>query len=252
MATMNDTMIQLKGISKSYGDVPVLDRVDLEVKRGEFLVLLGASGCGKSTLLNLMAGFITPNTGTVTINGRAVTDVTAACGMVFQQYALFPWRTVQENVEFGLKMRGMSKQERAPIARKYIEMVGLKAAADKYPHALSGGMKQRVSIARVLANDPDVMLFDEPFAALDAITRGELQDDLLRMCRLRRTTVLFVTHDITEAVYLGDHIVVMQRGRLLDTLRITLDAPRSQAMRHGAEFNRYCARVRTALDGDTA
>ena len=249
---MNDTMIQLKGISKSYGDVPVLDRVDLEVKRGEFLVLLGASGCGKSTLLNLMAGFITPNTGTVTINGRAVTDVTAACGMVFQQYALFPWRTVQENVEFGLKMRGMSKQERAPIARKYIEMVGLKAAADKYPHALSGGMKQRVSIARVLANDPDVMLFDEPFAALDAITRGELQDDLLRMCRLRRTTVLFVTHDITEAVYLGDHIVVMQRGRLLDTLRITLDAPRSQAMRHGAEFNRYCARVRTALDGDTA
>src|SRR6478752_7634049 len=143
MAAMNDTMIRLTEVSKAYGEVPVLDKVNLEVKRGEFLVLLGASGCGKSTLLNLMAGFITPNTGSVEINGKKVTDVTAACGMVFQQYALFPWRTVQENVEFGLKMRGMSKQERAPIARKFIEMVGLKQAADKYPHALSGGMKQR-------------------------------------------------------------------------------------------------------------
>jgi len=117
---------------------------------------------------------------------------------------------------------------------------------------LSGGQQSRVALARALILEPPLLLLDEPFAALDAITRGELQDDLLRMCRLRRTTVLFVTHDITEAVYLGDHIVVMQRGRLLDTLRITLDAPRSQAMRHGAEFNRYCARVRTALDGDTA
>jgi len=196
MAAMNDTMIRLTDVSKAYGEVPVLDKVNLEVKRGEFLVLLGASGCGKSTLLNLMAGFITPNTGSVEINGKKVTDVTAACGMVFQQYALFPWRTVQENVEFGLKMRGMSRQERAPIARKFIEMVGLKHAAEKYPHALSGGMKQRVSIARVLANDPDVMLFDEPFAALDAMTRQVLQDQLLSIYEQSGKTIVFITHYI--------------------------------------------------------
>ena len=194
MATIsNDTMIRLQDVSKAYGDITVLDKVGLSVKRGEFLVLLGASGCGKSTLLNLMAGFITPNTGTVTVNGKPVTDVTAACGMVFQQYALFPWRTVQENVEFGLKMRGLSRAERAPIARKYIEMVGLKQAADKYPHALSGGMKQRVSIARVLANDPDVMLFDEPFAALDAMTRQVLQEQLLSIYEQSGKTIVFIT-----------------------------------------------------------
>ena len=235
---MNDTMIQLKGISKSYGDVPVLDRVDLEVKRGEFLVLLGASGCGKSTLLNLMAGFITPNTGTVTINGRAVTDVTAACGMVFQQYALFPWRTVQENVEFGLKMRGMSKQERAPIARKYIEMVGLKAAADKYPHALSGGMKQRVSIARVLANDPDVMLFDEPFAALDAMTRQVLQDQLLSIYEQSGKTIVFITHSIDEALTLSTRMAVMgsKPGRIVQDIHNDLPHPRSADVQLSPRF----------------
>ncbi|MEN5166983.1 MULTISPECIES: ABC transporter ATP-binding protein [Achromobacter] len=238
MATMNDTMIQLTDVSKAYGDVTVLDKVNLEVKRGEFLVLLGASGCGKSTLLNLMAGFITPNTGTVAINGKTVTDVTAACGMVFQQYALFPWRTVQENVEFGLKMRGMSKQERAPIARKFIEMVGLKQAADKYPHALSGGMKQRVSIARVLANDPDVMLFDEPFAALDAMTRQVLQDQLLSIYEQSGKTIVFITHSIDEALTLSTRMAVMgsKPGRIVQDIQNDLPHPRSADVQLSPRF----------------
>ncbi|WP_175124151.1 ABC transporter ATP-binding protein [Achromobacter animicus] len=238
MAAMNDTMIRLTDVSKAYGEVPVLDKVNLEVKRGEFLVLLGASGCGKSTLLNLMAGFITPNTGSVEINGKKVTDVTAACGMVFQQYALFPWRTVQENVELGLKMRGMSRQERAPIARKFIEMVGLKHAADKYPHALSGGMKQRVSIARVLANDPDVMLFDEPFAALDAMTRQVLQDQLLSIYEQSGKTIVFITHAIDEALTLSTRMAVMgsKPGRIVQDIQNDLPHPRSADVQLSTRF----------------
>lgn len=235
---MNDTMINLQDVSKSYGSVKVLDQVNLEVKRGEFLVLLGASGCGKSTLLNLIAGFLPSDSGSVTVNGKTITDVSAACGMVFQQYALFPWRTVQDNVEFGLKMRGMPKRERAPIARKYIEMVGLKHAVDKYPHALSGGMKQRVSIARVLANDPDVMLFDEPFAALDAMTRQVLQEQLLSIYEQSGKTIVFITHSIDEALTLSTRIAVMgsKPGRIVQDIENDLPHPRTADVQLSPRF----------------
>lgn len=235
---MNETMISLRDVSKSYGSVKVLDNVNLDVRRGEFLVLLGASGCGKSTLLNLIAGFLPSDSGQVVVNGNPITDVTAACGMVFQQYALFPWRTVQENVEFGLKMRGMPKRERTPIALKYIEMVGLKHAADKYPHALSGGMKQRVSIARVLANDPDVMLFDEPFAALDAMTRQVLQEQLLNIYEQSGKTIVFITHSIDEALTLSTRMAVMgsKPGRIVQDIENDLPHPRTADVQLSPRF----------------
>lgn len=233
MATMKsqdqNAMISVRGVSKSFGSLKVLERVDLEVERGEFLVLLGASGCGKSTLLNLISGFERASTGSVHVNGREVRDIDPGCGMVFQQYALFPWKTVQENVEFGLKMRGISRAERAETARQFIEMVGLRGFEKSYPNALSGGMKQRVSIARVLANDPDVMLFDEPFAALDAMTRQVLQEQLLTIYEKSGKTILFITHSIDEALMLSTRMVVMgaKPGRVVQDIRNDLPHPRT-------------------------
>lgn len=235
---MTDSMIEIQGVSKSFGDNHVLSNLNLEVRRGEFLVLLGASGCGKSTLLNLVAGFEKPTEGTVTVNGTLINDVTSACGMVFQQYALFPWKTVQENVEFGLKMKHVAKSERAVVARRFIEMVGLKGNENKYPQALSGGMKQRVSIARVLANDPDVMLFDEPFAALDAMTRQVLQDQLLSIYEQSGKTIVFITHSIDEALMLSTRMVIMgsQPGRVVQDLRNELPHPRTADIQLSNEF----------------
>ena len=205
----NDTMISLEGISKSFGSFHALQGVDLEVKRGEFLVVLGASGCGKSTLLNLITGFEQPSAGRIVVNGREVRDVDPHCGMVFQQYALFPWLTVAENVAFGLKLKGVPAAERRATAQQFIEMVGLKGFEDAYPKALSGGMRQRVSIARVLANDPDVILLDEPFAALDAMTRQVLQEELTRIYERSGKTIIFITHSIDEALLLSNRMVIM-------------------------------------------
>lgn len=224
-----DAMISIRDVSKSFGALKVLDHVNIEVARGEFLVLLGASGCGKSTLLNLISGFERSSTGSVHVNGREVRDVDPGCGMVFQQYALFPWKTVQQNVEFGLKMRGISRRERAKTAQHYIEMVGLRGFENSYPGALSGGMKQRVSIARVLANDPDVMLFDEPFAALDAMTRQVLQEQLLSIYEKSGKTILFITHSIDEALMLSTRMVVMgaKPGRVVQDIHNDLPHPRT-------------------------
>ena len=231
-------MISIQGVSKSFGDNHVLSELNLEVKQGEFLVLLGASGCGKSTLLNLMAGFEKPTQGLVKVNGRTIEDVTAACGMVFQQYALMPWLTVQENVEFGLKMKQVPKKERAEVALRFIQMVGLKGSEHKYPHALSGGMKQRVSIARVLANDPDVMLFDEPFAALDAMTRQVLQDQLMSIYAQSGKTIVFITHSIDEAIMLSTRIVILgaRPGRIVQDVRNPLPLPRNADVQLSSEF----------------
>lgn len=229
MATMNHPMIQLEGVAKSFGKLNVLQEVNLQVAKGEFLVLLGASGCGKSTMLNMISGFEQPTQGRVLVNGKVVKDVEPACGMVFQQYALFPWKTVSENVAFGLKMRGIGRAERRDVARKYIESVGLKGFEDSYPNALSGGMKQRVSIARVLANDPDVMLFDEPFAALDAMTRQVLQEQLLSIYEKSGKTIVFITHSIDEALMLSTRMIVMgsKPGRVVQDIKNELPLPRS-------------------------
>lgn len=229
MATMNHPMIQLEGVSKSFGSLKVLQEVNLQVAKGEFLVLLGASGCGKSTMLNMISGFEQPSHGRVLVNGKVVKDIEPACGMVFQQYALFPWKTVSENVAFGLKMRGVGRAERRDIAHKYIESVGLKGFEDSYPGALSGGMKQRVSIARVLANDPDVMFFDEPFAALDAMTRQVLQEQLLSIYEKSGKTIVFITHSIDEALMLSTRMIVMgaKPGRVVQDIKNELPLPRT-------------------------
>ncbi|MBV2181654.1 MAG: ABC transporter ATP-binding protein [Castellaniella sp.] len=222
-------MIHIENVGKKFGELEVLRNIDLEVAKGEFLVLLGASGCGKSTLINLIAGFTPPSAGRIVVNGHEVKDVDPSSGMVFQQYALFPWMTVVQNVAFGLKLRGVPKREREAHAMKYIEMVGLSGFASAYPKALSGGMRQRVSIARVLANDPDVILLDEPFAALDAMTRQVLQEQLVSIYEKSQKTIVFITHSIDEAILLSTRIVILgaQPGRIVQDIRNDLPHPRN-------------------------
>ena len=186
-----------------------LENVNLEIEKGEFICLLGPSGCGKSTLLNAIAGFDPVNHGSIKIDGVEVKEPSTRNVTIFQNYGLLPWRTVEKNVELGLEPKGIPKEERREIAEKYIEMVGLTKFRKSYPRQLSGGMQQRVAIARALAVDPDILFMDEPFGALDAITRMKLQDDILDVCRSEKKTIIFVTHDIEEAVFLADKIVVM-------------------------------------------
>jgi NitT/TauT family transport system ATP-binding protein len=186
-----------------------LEDITLDVHSGEFLALVGPSGCGKSTLLDLLGGLALPTSGRILLDGRPITGPARDRGIVFQQYALFPWRTAAQNVEFGLDIAGLKAKERREKARHYLDLVGLSAFADRYPHELSGGMKQRVAIARSLAYDPEVLLMDEPFAALDAQTRETLQGELLRIWRATSKTIVFITHGIDEAVVLGQRVAVM-------------------------------------------
>ena len=202
-----------------------LDRISLDVRAGELLTLVGPSGCGKSTLLDLLGGLSQPTSGRVFVGGKEITGPGLDRGIVFQQYALLPWRTAQGNVEFGLEAKGIARRERAQRAREFLDLVGLAGFADRYPHELSGGMKQRVAIARSLAYDPEVLLMDEPFAALDAQTRERLQEELIRIWRRTGTTVIFITHDIDEAVFLGHRVAVMSArpGRIKEVIAIDLD-----------------------------
>jgi NitT/TauT family transport system ATP-binding protein len=222
--------ISVRNVAKSFhlnrrGHYVVLEDVSFEVAAGEFAVLVGPSGCGKTTLLDLIGGLTTPDRGTIHLGGKPIEGPGLDRGIVFQQYALFPWKTAQGNVEFGLEAKGVAKKERAARAREFLELVGLSAFADRYPHELSGGMKQRVAIARALSYDPDVLLMDEPFAALDAQTRETLQDELLRIWKRTGKTVVFITHGIDEAVYLGERVLVMAAapGRIVHTLDVRLD-----------------------------
>jgi len=240
-----EKMISIQGISKHFGEFQALQSVDIQIEKGEFVVLLGASGCGKSTLLNLIAGFEQPTAGRIDVNGRQVVNVDPHCGMVFQQYALFPWLTVEENVAFGLKMKGIAKAERLDTAHRYIEMVGLKGFERKFPGALSGGMRQRVSIARVLANDPDVILLDEPFAALDAMTRQVLQDELLQIYEKSRKTIVFITHSIDEALLLSSRMLIMSArpGRVVTDIQNDLPMPRNADVQLSPRYNELKSRI---------
>jgi NitT/TauT family transport system ATP-binding protein len=217
--------IRIDGISKTYQsageDVRAIERIDLEVDEGEFVSIVGPSGCGKSTLLYIVDGFISA-AGEVRIDGKAIDGPGIDRGVVFQEYALFPWRTAAQNVEFGLDIAGLKARERRERALHYLELVGLSAFAGRYPHELSGGMKQRVAIARSLAYDPEVLLMDEPFAALDAQTRETLQGELLRIWRTTGKTILFITHGIDEAVVLGQRVAVMtsRPGRIKHVVEI--------------------------------
>lgn len=225
--------ISVQAVTKVFagkrGEVRALQDLSLDVQDGEFVVIVGASGCGKTTLLNLVAGFDAPTEGQILLGGKAVTGITPECGMIFQQYALFPWKTVQENVEFGLKMKRAPKAERKERAARFIDIVGLKGFERTYPHHLSGGMKQRVSIARSLANNPAVLLLDEPFAALDAMTRQVLQEQLVRIYEKHRKTIVFITHSIDEALLLSSRILVMtaRPGRIAQEIVNDLPYPRN-------------------------
>ncbi|WP_029107364.1 ABC transporter ATP-binding protein [Mycobacterium sp. URHD0025] len=230
----------------------VLDGFDLQIKAGEFVSLLGPSGCGKSTFLNILAGLDTYNKGSVLIDGKRVDGVNKTVGVVFQAYALFPWLTAQKNVEAGLKIRGVPKAERRERAATVLRTVGLEAAAHRLPHQLSGGMRQRVAIARVLAYEPEILVFDEPFAALDAQTREFLQGELLRIWEVGETkkTILFVTHSIDEAIFLSDRIAVMTQapGKVKTLFDVDLPRPRDSAARNSEDFAHIRARVARILE----
>lgn len=209
-------------------DVLALDDVSLRVEPSEFVCLIGPSGCGKTTLLNVVAGFEKPTSGTITTGDEHSGKRRLTRGVVFQEYALFPWRTALRNVEFGLEMQGVPPAERRQRALQYLDLLGLAAFADTYPHTLSGGMKQRVAIARALAYDPGILLMDEPFGALDSFTRDELQKLLVEIWQRTRKTILYVTHNIVEAAYLAERVVVLtpHPGRIRSIVKIDLPRPR--------------------------
>lgn len=210
----------------------------LDIAAGEFVCILGPSGCGKSTLLNAIAGYVNPTEGEVLLDGEKITAPGLDRGMVFQQYSLLPWKTVYENVAFGPKMAGHSRTEAGSIANTFLGLVGLKKFGDRYPAELSGGMQQRVGIARALANYPSVLLMDEPFGALDAQTRLMMQESLLDIWKKFGTTVVFVTHDVDEAVFLADRVLIMSAapGRIIEDVRISLPRPRSTDMASTPEY----------------
>jgi NitT/TauT family transport system ATP-binding protein len=219
--------------------VRALSDFDIEVGDGEFLSIVGPSGCGKSTFLNILLGLIKPDSGDLLMHGRRISGPGADRAMVFQEFGLLPWRTVQHNIELGLELKKVPGEKRRVIAERLIKLVGLSGFETHYPHELSGGMKQRVGLARALATDPDVLLMDEPFAALDAQTRDLMQAELLRIWREARKTVLFVTHQIDEAIYLSDRVMVMSKrpGRSKKIFAINLPRPRDYEMRVTREFN---------------
>jgi NitT/TauT family transport system ATP-binding protein len=233
-------ILDLRGVGKVYElngqKIEALRDANLVVRKGEFVCLIGASGCGKSTLLRIVAGFEPPSSGSALMWDKPVGGPAPDRGMVFQDYGLFPWLTVRQNIGFGPSSRGLPRAEVRDTVERFVTMVGLTRFADAYPHQLSGGMKQRVAIARVLANDAEVVLMDEPFGALDAMTRERLQDELLDIWQRTKLTVLFVTHSIEEAIFLADRVVVMEPGpgRIASEHMITLPRPRDVA---SPEFN---------------
>ncbi len=228
-----------------------LSDINLTVAQGEFICIIGASGCGKSTLLRIVAGFETFTTGGLHVMGKTIAGPGPDRGMVFQDYALFPWLSVAQNIAYGPRQAGKPKAEIAELTERYLDMVGLQKFRNRYPHELSGGMKQRVAIARVLANDPAVILMDEPFGALDAITRNGLQESLLHIWEKAQKTILFITHSVDEAVYLADRVIVLSPhpGRLKLELPVDLPRPRDIA---SVEFNRLKRVMLDAIAPDVA
>ncbi|SDF90887.1 NitT/TauT family transport system ATP-binding protein [Fontibacillus panacisegetis] len=252
--------ITIEGLNKSYYEVPakaaagdvhyIIKDVNLVIKGGEFFILLGPSGCGKSTLLNMIAGFVSKTGGNLRVGSSEIQKPGRDRAVVFQQAdsSLFPWLTVRQNVEFGLKMKKVPKKQRRVISDQYIDLVGLSGHGDKFPRELSGGMKQRVQLARVLANDPEILLMDEPFGALDAMTRRTMQKELVRIWRQTNKTIVFVTHDIQEAILLGQRIGIMSSGpssRISDIYEIPLSYPRDVS---ALEFYDYYSKIQSHFD----
>lgn len=236
-------LVELADVSQLYATTDgqptwALQAISLRIDPGEFVCVIGPSGCGKTTLLHLIAGFFRPTDGEIRFNGMPIVGPSPSRGVVFQEYALFAWMTALQNVEFGLRMRGVARQERRERAMRLLNKVGLARVARRYPHELSGGMRQRVAVARALVNEPEMLLMDEPFAAVDAMTRTTLQEELLRIWQEVRLSVLFITHNIDEAIFLGERVLVMSAhpGRVRRDVRITLPYPRSRSSPEFAEL----------------
>jgi ABC-type nitrate/sulfonate/bicarbonate transport system ATPase subunit len=241
-----DTVLSIQGLSVSYRPAePVIGPISLEVMRGEFVSIVGPSGCGKTTLLNCIGGHLAPTVGAVSIDKIVVDRPMPQIGTVFQSYTLFPWLTVRENICFGLKQKGMPAGEQAEIAKRFIAEVGLTGFESHYPKQLSGGMQQRVALARALANDPKILLLDEPFGALDNQTRALMQELLLSIWELHKKTVLFVTHDIDEAIFMANRCAVFSArpGRIKNELRIDLPYPRHYTVKTTPRFSELKAQV---------
>ena len=237
-------MIEARKVSKEFNkrtNVVALENLDLSVRGNEFVSIIGPSGCGKSTFLLIVAGLESLTSGEIICDGNPVTGPDPKRAIVFQEYLLFPWQTVRKNIEFGPRVNGVPADEGKKISDHYLSLVGLQGFENQYPHELSGGMKQRVAIARALANNPDVLLMDEPFGALDALTREMLQTELLRIWQSEKCTVLFVTHSISEAIFLSDRVVIMSSrpGRIISDIRIDLPRPRSRETLFSPEFKEY-------------
>ncbi|MEG0852923.1 MAG: ABC transporter ATP-binding protein [Angelakisella sp.] len=242
MAGNNTVKVKIDNVVKKYngrnGEMVALNGVSLDIKENEFVCVVGPSGCGKSTLLNIIAGLSEATDGHVYVDGKEVNGPGPERGVVFQQYALFPWLTVEKNVEFGLHLKGMDKEKAAAEAKKYLEMVDLTQFAKSYPKELSGGMKQRVAIARAYAVNPQVLLMDEPFGALDAQTRTQLQSELLKTWEKEQKTAFFITHDVEEAIVLAQRVVIMSArpGRIKEIVDINIPYPRTQETKMTPEF----------------
>ena len=245
--------ISFRGVTRRFGEGDrtflALDRLDLDIADGEFVTVVGPSGCGKTTAMNIAAGLTPVSGGEVLVDGRPVAGPGPERGVIFQQYALFPWLTVRDNVEFGLRIKGVGAAERRRISDRFIALVGLTDFADALPKTLSGGMKQRCAIARAYAVNPSILLMDEPFGALDALTRVHMQDQLLDTWSRERRTVMFITHDVDEAVYLANRVIVMaaRPGRLHEIIPVPLPRPRTEAMRLSPEFAEIRNRVWRAV-----
>jgi NitT/TauT family transport system ATP-binding protein len=241
-ATTGEPMLRIREIGKEYhtkkGPVTALQPTSFAMNVNELVTVVGPSGCGKSTLLHIVGGLVTPTSGSVILDGHEVTDADADRGMVFQGYTLFPWLTVRQNVQFGPRLSGAKKAEREQIADHFLDAVGLHGFRDHFPKQLSGGMRQRVAIARALANSPRILLMDEPFGALDAQTRVVMQELLLDIRQRENTTILFITHDIDEAVYLSDRIFVMtaRPGRIKAEIPVPFGMARPDELRNSLEF----------------
>jgi NitT/TauT family transport system ATP-binding protein len=248
------TAIEVRNLYKVFGAgglrVLALENVSFDIKKGEFFCIIGPSGCGKTTLLHIIAAFTAPSSGEVAYQGSPIITPGPDRIVIFQEYGLFPWMTVAQNIEFGLKAKGLSARERRDLVREYVDLVRLRGFENRYPHQISGGMKQRVGIARALAPDPEVVLMDEPFGALDSLTRDLMQEEILRIWESTRKTFVLITHNIEEAIFLGDRVLVMtaRPGRVKELIDIKLPRPRDPEMRNSdPQFLRHKEIISHAL-----
>ncbi|MCM3115521.1 ABC transporter ATP-binding protein [Neobacillus sp. MER 74] len=249
--------LEIKEVGKVFktkkGETTALEKTSFSIEEGEFVTILGPSGCGKSTVLRIVAGLEEATSGQVLLDGQEIHGPGPDRGMVFQSYTLFPWLSVKDNITFGLKLKGVSQKERDDIARHYLQLIGLEGFENHFPIQLSGGMKQRVAIARALANDPKILLMDEPFGALDAQTRNIMQEVLLKAWEESKKTILFITHDVDESIFLADSVYVMtaRPGRLKKRIPIALERPRDFSVKTTAEFAEYKEELLSLIRDET-